>query len=99
MQYLRRKESFEIEHFSMHDLRRTCRSNLSSLTEFHVAEIMLGHSIGRIVQTYDQYDYLKEQSEAYDKWCKRIFAIVEGKTPPQMPVNDNVVKLDFRKRG
>lgn len=99
MQYLRRKESFEIEHFSMHDLRRTCRSNLSSITEFHLAEIMLGHSIGRIVQTYDQYDYLKEQAEAYEKWCKRIFEIVEGKTPPQMPVNDNVVKLDFRKRG
>lgn len=99
MQYLRRKESFEIEHFSMHDLRRTCRSNLSSITEFHVAEIMLGHSIGRIVQTYDQYDYLKEQAEAYEKWCKRIFEIVEGKTPPQVPVNDNVVKLDFRKRG
>ncbi len=99
MQYLRRKESFEIEHFSMHDSRRTCRSNLSSITEFHVAEIMLGHSIGRIVQTYDQYDYLKEQAEAYEKWCKRIFEIVEGKTPPQVPVNDNVVKLDFRKRG
>lgn len=99
MQYLRRKESFEIEHFSMHDLRRTCRSNLSSLTEFHVAEIMLGHSIGRIVQTYDQYDYLKEQAEAYEKWCKRISEVVEGKPPPQMPVNDNVVKLDFRKRG
>jgi hypothetical protein len=45
MQYLRRKESFEIEHFSMHDLRRTCRSNLSSLTEFHVAEIMLGQTV------------------------------------------------------
>jgi integrase len=99
MQYLRRKECFEIEHFSMHDLRRTCRSNLSSLTEFHVAEIMLGHSIGRIVQTYDQYDYLKEQAEAYEKWCKRISEVVEGKPPPQMPVNDNVVKLDFRKRG
>lgn len=99
MQYLRRKESFEIEHFSMHDLRRTCRSNLSSLTEFHVAEIMLGHSIGRIVQTYDQYDYLKEQAEAYENWCKRISEVVEGKPPPQMPVNDNVVKLDFRKRG
>ena len=60
MQYLRRNESFEIEHFSMHDLRRTCRSKLSSITDFHVAEIMLGHSIGRIVQTYDQYDYLSE---------------------------------------
>ena len=99
MQYLRRKECFEIPHFSMHDLRRTCRSNLSSITEFHIAEIMLGHSIGRIVQTYDQYDYLKEQAEAYEVWCRRIFEIVDGRKPPQKPVNDNVVAFDFRRRN
>ena len=99
MQYLRRKECFEIPHFSIHDLRRTCRSNLSSITEFHIAEIMLGHSIGRIVQTYDQYDYLKEQAEAYEAWCRRIFDIVDGKKPPQKPVNDNVVAFDFRRRN
>jgi len=99
MQYLRRKESFEIPHFSMHDLRRTCRSNLSSITEFHIAEIMLGHSIGRIVQTYDQYDYLKEQAEAYEAWCRRISDIVDGKKPPQKPVNDNVVAFDFRRKN
>ena len=46
MQYLRRHEDYEIPHFSLHDLRRTCRSNLSTLTDFHVAERMLGHTFG-----------------------------------------------------
>lgn len=99
MQYLRRRESYEIPHFSMHDLRRTCRSNLSKITEFHIAEVMLGHSLGKIVQTYDRYDYLQEQTDAYNAWYKRIINIVEDKVPEPAPTNDNVVTLDFRKRG
>ena len=97
MQYLRRRESYEISHFSMHDLRRTCRSNLSTITEFHVAEIMLGHSIGRIVQTYDRHTYLQEQSKAYIEWYKRIIGIVEGNVPEPTPVNDNVIMFKARR--
>lgn len=88
MQYLRRNEGFELKHFSTHDLRRTARSNFSTLTEFHVAEIMLGHSIGRIVQTYDKYDYLEEQGRAYESWCRRLFKLVGV-----APANDNLVEL------
>jgi len=90
MQYLRRNEGFELKHFSTHDLRRTARSNFSTLTEFHVAEIMLGHSIGRIVQTYDKYDYLEEQATAYEAWCRRLFVMVGFPTPT---INSNVVTL------
>lgn len=99
MQYLRRHEGFECAHFSMHDLRRTCRSNLSTLTEFHVAEKMLGHTLGKVIDTYDRHDYLQEQTEAYDAWCNRIIDIVEDSVPEPSPANDNVVRLDFRKRG
>ncbi|MGS2723802.1 tyrosine-type recombinase/integrase [Porticoccus sp. GXU_MW_L64] len=99
MQYLRRREGYEIPHFSLHDLRRTCRSNLSTITEFHIAEVMLGHSLGKIVQTYDRHDYLQEQAKAYDAWYKRIMDIVEDNIPEPKPANDNVVRLDFRKRG
>lgn len=94
MQYLRRHESYELAHFSTHDLRRTARSNFSTLTEFHVAEIMLGHSIGRIVQTYDKYDYLKEQAAAYEAWCERLFTIVGIK-----PANNNLIQLDSWRSG
>lgn len=93
MQYLRRHEKFEMEHWSMHDLRRTARSNFSTITEFHVAEIMLGHSLGGVVQVYDQHDYLQEQAQAYEAWCERLAGIVES------GVNDNVLEFDKRKFG
>lgn len=94
MQYLRRHESYDLPHFSMHDLRRTARSNFSTLTEFHIAETMLGHSIGRIVQTYDKYDYLEEQGRAYEAWCERLFAIVGIGA-----ANDNLIQLDSWRSG
>ncbi|MCU7959916.1 MAG: tyrosine-type recombinase/integrase, partial [gamma proteobacterium symbiont of Bathyaustriella thionipta] len=48
-----------MEKFTPHDLRRTMRSNLSQLgVPPHVAERCLNHSLGRILATYDQYDYL-----------------------------------------
>jgi len=94
MQYLRRHEGYELAHFSMHDLRRTARSNFSTLTEFHIAEIMLGHSIGRIVQTYDKYDYLEEQDMAYEAWCERLYAIVGIGA-----AKDNLIQLDSWRSG
>ena len=90
MQYLKRNEDFELKHFSTHDLRRTARSNFSTLTEFHVAEIMLGHSIGRIVQTHDKCDYLEGQAAAYQVSCKRFFMIVDWPNPI---ANRNIVTL------
>lgn len=98
MQYLRRHESYEIPHFSLHDLRRTCRSNLSTLTEFHVAERMLGHTLGRVIDTYDRHDYLEEQAKAYRAWHRRIVQILEGRATPT-PSNDNVIQLRGRKFG
>ncbi len=97
MQYLRRHEGYELAHFSMHDLRRTARTNFSTLTEPHIAEIMLGHSLGGIWRTYDQHDYLKEQATAYEAWCKRLFGLVglDGGAP----ANDNLVDLDSRRYG
>lgn len=90
MQYLRRHEGYELKHFSMHDLRRSARTQLSQLVPFHIAETMLGHSIDRIIRTYDRYHYLKEQAEGYEKWCEKLFRIV-GITPT--PANDNVIQF------
>mgnify|MGYP001954745379 CR=1 FL=1 len=97
MQFLRRRKQFELPHFSMHDLRRTCRSNLSSLTTFNLAEVMLGHSRG-IASVYDQHDYLEEQAEAYSAWCKRLNSLVDGE-PPAAPSKNNVIRLDRWQRA
>lgn len=53
----------------MHDLRKTARTNFSRFTEFHVAEMMLGHAIPRV---YDYHDYLEEQRAAYQAWARYL---------------------------
>ena len=76
-QWLRRRKDYEMEHWSVHDLRKTARTNFSELTEPHIAEIMLGHKLPGQWQVYDHYDYLKEQADAYAKWWARMMEIVE----------------------
>ncbi len=76
MQWLRRHKDYEMKHWSVHDLRKTARTNFSELTDPHIAEIMLGHKLPGQWQVYDHYDYLKEQAEAYSKWWKRLMEIV-----------------------
>ena len=72
MQWLRRHKNYEMPHWSVHDLRKTARTNFSSLTEPHIAEIMLGHKLPGSWRVYDHYDYLPEQEKAYAAWWKRI---------------------------
>lgn len=75
MQWLRRHEKYEMQHWSVHDLRKTARTNFSTLTEPHIAEIMLGHRLPGSWQVYDQYDYLAEQKDAYSAWWQRLMTL------------------------
>lgn len=63
-----KKELLEIPHFTIHDLRRTCRTMLSNIgVQPHVAERCLNHKLPKIMGTYDQYDYFDERKEAHQK--------------------------------
>lgn len=75
-EYLFREEQVTLDHWSLHDLRRTFRTNMSTITEPHIAEIMLGHVLPVIWRTYDKHDYLDEQKEALTKWVERLRQIV-----------------------
>ena len=77
-QSARRHFGIEMEHWTLHDLRRTARTNLSDLTEPHVAEIMLGHTLPGVWQVYDRYGYIEEQRRAYLLWWARVMAWVYG---------------------
>lgn len=58
----------DMEHFTVHDLRRTCRSLLASQgTPAHVAERCLNHKLKGVEGIYDRYDYLEERKEALGK--------------------------------
>lgn len=76
MQWLKSQHQIDMPYWSMHDLRRTARTNFSRLTTFEVAEIMLGHALPKIQATYDHYDYLSEQTVAYEKWHECVLGWV-----------------------
>lgn len=71
-------------HFAMNYLRKTARTNFSTITQWHIAELMLGHSIGELQTSYDFYEYMPEMVEAYQKWWNRIQECVARVPPPEL---------------
>lgn len=62
-----------IEPFTLHDLRRTCRTGLSRLkVEPHIAERVLNHAQEKIAGTYDLWQYIDEKRAALDKWSEHL---------------------------
>ena len=54
-----------IKHFTIHDLRRTCRSLLAELGIGNdIAERCLNHKIKGVAGVYNRYDYLEERRSA-----------------------------------
>lgn len=55
--------------FTLHDLRRTARTQLAALgVRREVAERCLGHAIRGVEGTYDRHDYFKERRAALERW-------------------------------
>jgi len=65
-------QGHQMASWSTHDLRKTARTNWSSLTSLNVAEVMLGHKLPGVQGVYDHYDYLPEQAAAYKAWWDRL---------------------------
>lgn len=80
MTWLKRHRNIDMVHWSVHDLRRTMRTNMSSITEPHVAETMIGHLMPKTWRTYDKHDYLEEQAVAYSAWVTKLETIWKDKT-------------------
>lgn len=68
----------DIEHFTVHDLRRTCRSLMAKLSvPGHVAERCLNHKLKGVEGIYDRYDYFDERKEAHDKLANLLEEIIQ----------------------
>lgn len=76
MERLRRHYNYHMPHWSLHDLRRTARTNFSAFTSRDVAELMIGHVMPGEQGTYDYYEYLPPQIDAYTKWIKKIETLI-----------------------
>ena len=67
-----------IAPYTLHDLRRSYRTNLSRLRiALHISERLINHASARsdLEEIYDQYTYWDEQVEAvqkYDTWLSDL---------------------------
>ncbi|ENG7465259.1 integrase [Vibrio parahaemolyticus] len=67
----------DMPHFTVHDLRRTCRTLLAQQgTPGHVAERCLNHKLKGVEGIYDRHDYLEERREALDNLALSISKII-----------------------
>lgn len=78
IQKLFREEKMPVPHFTVHDLRRTCRSLLAKIgVSGHVAERCLNHKLKGVEGIYDRYDYLKERREALNQISKLMVPFID----------------------
>ena len=63
----------DMPHFTVHDLRRTCRTLLAQQgTPGHVAERCLNHKLKGVEGIYDRHDYFEERREALGKLAMQM---------------------------
>ena len=77
-----RKNIFELNHFTPHDLRRTAASMMtkSEIPRLTVKKL-LNHSDGEVTAVYDRYEYDKEKKKALEKWGRKLQSIISGESP------------------
>jgi integrase len=79
--FSRRKAEFDkrcdVKGYSLHDLRRCARSLLSRASvQPHIAERVLGHTIGGIEGIYDRHLFTDEKANALERLANLIESIV-----------------------
>ncbi|WP_345847071.1 tyrosine-type recombinase/integrase [Shewanella algae] len=68
----------DMPHFTVHDLRRTCRSLLARQgTPGEVAERCLNHKLKGVEGIYNRHDYLEERREAVSKLSETIRTLLK----------------------
>jgi len=68
-----------INHFTIHDLRRTCRSLLAAQgTPSHVAERCLNHKLKGIEGVYNHHDYFDERKVALEQLSSKLVPLING---------------------
>jgi integrase len=76
-----------LPRWSLHDLRRTMRTRLSSLRiPSEVCEMVIGHGKKGLARVYDQHAYETEMREAMNAWAGLLRSIVS-------PTPSNVIAI------
>jgi integrase len=73
---LKRLPLKEVEHFTVHDMRRTARTQMAALgINRFVAERALNHKIRDVEGIYDQHDYFSERKLALAQWAALLVEV------------------------
>ncbi|HSW06096.1 tyrosine-type recombinase/integrase [Aquabacterium sp.] len=80
---LKRLKVLGIEHFTVHDMRRTARTHLAGLgVDRFVAERSLNHKLGNVEGIYNRHDYFAERNAALGAWAA-LLAQIEHRAKEQ----------------
>ena len=80
----------ELPAWTIHDLRRTVRTRLSSLSVLPlVAELVIGHKQAGIHAVYDLHRYDAEKREALLRWENSFLEIIEPEPENNAPQSDD----------
>lgn len=80
-------KKMNIEHFTPHDLRRTCSTRLAELGfKDEVNDAILGHVKSGVVGIYNRYRYDKEKRQAMEAWGRKLNSIIKGTTGKVIPI-------------
>lgn len=83
---LRRLKVLQIEHFTVHDMRRTARTHLARLgVDRFVAERSLNHKLGDVEGIYDRHDYFAERYAALGAWASLLAQVERGMKVAEPP--------------
>jgi integrase len=80
-----------IEHFTVHDLRRTAKTKLqeSGVDEF-ISERCLNHSITGVAGTYGRHDFFNERKKALQLWANYLESCETGEDWNVTPIRKAV---------
>jgi integrase len=89
---LRRLTLLDIEHFTVHDMRRTARTHLAGLgVDRFVAERSLNHKLGNVEGIYDRHDYFAERAAALGAWASLLDKVERGTAHIASPKSSRVI--------
>jgi integrase len=73
-----KKHQPALERWTLHDLRRTCSTNLGRLkVPRFIIERVLNHADASVTGIYDRYEYLAEKRDALERWSAYLTNLVE----------------------
>ena len=79
---LKRLPLKDVEHFTVHDMRRTARTQMAALgINRFVAERALNHKIRDVEGIYDQHDHFSERRLALANWAALLVELSTSATP------------------